>query len=172
MKDKQLEPIETPMGEYKCLHQTPGMCSCGNSSPYKEDCYYHSEFHDMGATIHCCSLNKGIGNCPCENCLQYLSKEAARSIINLWSEGFLITAPLWIDTNDRLPEQTNKRRSVVDYREWTESDPVLCVVGGKVTVGKCIQGFGWGLLSETRSFPTSEVTHWMPFPEPPEENIE
>ena len=34
-----------------------------------------------GATIPCCVKNYGIGNCPCENCNQYLSKSDAYRIV-------------------------------------------------------------------------------------------
>ena len=43
----------------------------------KRDCYFYSEYADMGAHIPCCDNHKGLGNCPCEECTDFLSKNDA-----------------------------------------------------------------------------------------------
>ena len=47
----------------------------------KRGCYFYSEVHDMGASIACCGLNEGLGNCPCEECDKFLSKSDAFDIV-------------------------------------------------------------------------------------------
>jgi len=47
----------------------------------KEKCYFYSEFHDMGASIPCCSLHDGLGVCPCEDCDKFLSRADAFDIV-------------------------------------------------------------------------------------------
>lgn len=56
-------------------------CGC-EPSPYKEDCYFYGEMHDMGATIRYCSREEiKWGYCPCDKCDKYLSKTGATEII-------------------------------------------------------------------------------------------
>ena len=35
----------------------------------------------MGASIPCCGLNEGLGNCPCEDCDKFLSRDNAFDIV-------------------------------------------------------------------------------------------
>lgn len=53
-----------------------GMCGCsGPQKIVKEDCYFYHEEPQMGATIPTCSYhNKGLGDCPCEECKKYISR--------------------------------------------------------------------------------------------------
>lgn len=67
-------------------HNCISGCGC-QPSPYKEECYFYSEEHDMGASIPCCSFRGGLGNCPCENCKSYLSEQAAYRIVRAVREG-------------------------------------------------------------------------------------
>jgi len=46
-----------------------------------EKCYFYSEYHDMGASIPCCSLHDGLGVCPCEDCDKFLSRADAFDIV-------------------------------------------------------------------------------------------
>ena len=47
----------------------------------KRDCYFYSEYADMGAHIPCCGNNEGLGNCPCEECTDFLSKNDADKVV-------------------------------------------------------------------------------------------
>lgn len=59
-----------------------GMCGCSYVNPYRADCYYHYEEHQMGATIDCCfKKGKCLGDCPCEGCDSYISKAEVSKII-------------------------------------------------------------------------------------------
>ena len=50
--------------------------------PKRTNCYHYDEEHDMGATVHCCKMHKGFGNCPCTpNCQDYISAEDAHNLI-------------------------------------------------------------------------------------------
>ena len=52
-----------------------------DSNMKKENCFYYFEEHDMGAHIPCCKINQGLGNCPCENCDSYLSRNNAYKLM-------------------------------------------------------------------------------------------
>jgi hypothetical protein len=40
----------------------------------KRDCYWYHCEHQMGASIDCCTLAKGLGDCPCsDDCDNYIS---------------------------------------------------------------------------------------------------
>ena len=56
-------------------------CGVPYQKPYREDCYFYHAEPSMGGCISCCSLHKGLGNCPCENCAKFLSKSDAFKII-------------------------------------------------------------------------------------------
>jgi len=48
-------------------------CSCNSNHGLKEDCYWYSEEHDMGARIPYCGCKSGrpIESKDCENCEKY-----------------------------------------------------------------------------------------------------
>lgn len=55
---------------------------CGCDFEYKENCYFYGETHDMGATIRYCTRKEiKWGDCPCENCHNFLSKSEADKIV-------------------------------------------------------------------------------------------
>lgn len=40
----------------------------------KHDCYWYHCEHQMGASIDCCTLASGLGDCPCsDDCCNYVS---------------------------------------------------------------------------------------------------
>lgn len=43
--------------------------------PYKTDCFYYTEVHDMGACISQCKKYRQLGKCPCDNCVDYISNK-------------------------------------------------------------------------------------------------
>lgn len=76
MEDKIIDSLNTKI-KYPCEpHPTYG-CGLSFEPPkYKEDCYFYGETRDMGAIIRFCTREKiEWGNCPCEKCDQFLSKE-------------------------------------------------------------------------------------------------
>lgn len=87
-----LEALRTNFIESTKLHIQSAMdavalsyaCRCGVNSEkiYREDCYHHFVHQDMGAQIHCCAKEEGLGNCPCTmNCKNYISNEEVSRII-------------------------------------------------------------------------------------------
>jgi hypothetical protein len=80
MKEIKLEEIkiEYHVGENIETYS----CGCDKQPDYKQDCYFYSEDHDMGATIRCCTYSKIVyGECPCKGCNYYLSKSDADKIV-------------------------------------------------------------------------------------------
>lgn len=52
----------------------------------RSDCYFHSEWHDMGATIQQCTLAQ-MGACPCKGCEKFLDRDEARGVVmKYWLE--------------------------------------------------------------------------------------
>lgn len=47
----------------------------------KTNCYHYTEWHDMGATIPCCSLQTNPGCTPCENCQDYISNRDVSKMV-------------------------------------------------------------------------------------------
>lgn len=47
----------------------------------KKNCYHYTEWHDMGATIPCCSLQTRPGCTPCENCQDYISNSDVSKMV-------------------------------------------------------------------------------------------
>ena len=67
----------------------------------------------------------------------------------------------WIDVNERLPEDNNP-----EYYQTV----ILALKNKKVVAGcyRTQDGEWWGdVIDGVYSNITSEVTHWMPLPEPP-----
>lgn len=110
-----------------------------------------------------CSRSNCLSECPYENqpiesCAEGLLSDALALIDRLESErdAALAKVPKWISVEERLPE---------------EGERVLCTDGHCVFEQyrvplSCVYGT-WnrgGLKS-----PMQNVTHWMPMPEPPEE---
>lgn len=60
----------------------------------------------------------------------------------------------WISVKDRLPE--DNQRAIVYRPEMSESD-----------VGAVSVQFGWNCKRKK-----TDITHWMPLPEPPKEDVE
>lgn len=46
----------------------------------RQNCYWYTEWHDMGATVPQCSLEE-MGKCPCKNCDNYLDASEARGVV-------------------------------------------------------------------------------------------
>lgn len=49
--------------------------------PYKTDCFYYTEVHDMGACISQCKRYRQLGKCPCDGCTEYFSKSDAHKVV-------------------------------------------------------------------------------------------
>ena len=58
----------------------------------KRECYFYSEFCDMGALIPCCDLCGDLGVCPCveEECDKFLDKADAHKIVMKYINGKLV----------------------------------------------------------------------------------
>ena len=49
---------------------------------HKRDCYFFHKDIDMGALIPCCTFgDHEYGDCPCDNCLHYITKSKASQIV-------------------------------------------------------------------------------------------
>ena len=57
-------------------------CKMRDMQPrHKEDCYWFSEWHDMGATISQCA-KAPIGVCPCnDGCKFYISRDNVQKMV-------------------------------------------------------------------------------------------
>ena len=117
-----------------------------------------------------------------------MTRERAKRLAEQWSKGMVCTLregeaeeyhklclsvlcaqqePQWISVKDRLPDND-------------ESDLVLAVVNGHPTNLIEIMGayqfaeyskkYGW-VIESYPLWDNPEVTHWMPLPEPPEEDV-
>lgn len=47
---------------------------------HRHDCYWYTEWHDMGATIPQCSIAP-MGSCPCRGCDGFLNKDEAHDVV-------------------------------------------------------------------------------------------
>ena len=48
----------------------------------KRDCYWYHCEHQMGASIDCCTLASGLGDCPCsDDCHNYITNEEVTRIL-------------------------------------------------------------------------------------------
>ena len=70
------------------------------------------------------------------------------------SEWTVLIMSEWISVKDRLPE--DNQRAIVYRPEMSESD-----------VGAVSVQFGWNCKRKK-----TDITHWMPLPEPPKEDVE
>jgi hypothetical protein len=82
----------------------------------------------------------------------------------------------WISTTERLPETTVKSKG--EPHEYHASKKVLVWVKGDNEPSKAIYNFGegfnsWGIEFGEEFFPyeLTEVTHWMPMPTNPNEEL-
>lgn len=53
---------------------------------YKTDCYWYSEWQDMGATVQQCG-KRSMGTCPCDECTMYISKDFVRKLVDDFQRG-------------------------------------------------------------------------------------
>lgn len=61
--------------------QECGCDSCRNDN-IRRDCYWYHCEHQMGASIDCCTLANGLGDCPCsDDCKNYISTREVREQI-------------------------------------------------------------------------------------------
>ena len=80
----------------------------------------------MGASIPCCGLNEGLGNCPCEECNKFLTKSDAFDIVlkHIRGEGRPIGhwQPRYnICGTSMLEEMQQKLISIAeDFDKWLE----------------------------------------------------
>ena len=72
----------------------------------------------------------------------------------------------WVSTKDRMPPKEGKTES---------SEQVLFVWRGTVRTGSWVEGNNWWEESADDErpwiIPADEVTYWLPFPEPPAEEV-
>lgn len=47
---------------------------------HRYDCYFYTEWHDMGATVPQCTLAP-MGACPCQRCKNFLDKDEAHGVV-------------------------------------------------------------------------------------------
>lgn len=64
----------------------------------------------------------------------------------------------WISVNDRLPECDGKYLVYADWNDWGDNKGVFSC---EFATGE------WVVDSDTFDY----ITHWMPLPEPPKENV-
>ena len=63
-------------------------CAYHREEPKRTDCYHYMEEHDMGATVHCCRVHSGYGNCPCTaDCKDYIKDSDAYKVVRVWQAG-------------------------------------------------------------------------------------
>jgi len=56
----------------------------------RENCYYYIEYPDMGGHISCCAKYTVLGECPCDNCNDFLEDSGAEKIIEAYLKKDLI----------------------------------------------------------------------------------
>lgn len=48
----------------------------------RHDCYWYHCEHQMGASIDCCTLANGLGDCPCsDGCRNYVTNEKVTELL-------------------------------------------------------------------------------------------
>lgn len=54
---------------------------CDMQPMYRNDCYWYSEWHDMGATVPQCG-KAPMGVCPCiDGCMEFISRDDVRKMV-------------------------------------------------------------------------------------------
>ena len=68
--------------ETKAIFSQGCGCDSYRNDNIRRDCYWYYCEHDMGASIDCCTLCDGLGECPCaEDCENYISnKEVTKQL--------------------------------------------------------------------------------------------
>ncbi len=57
------------------------------------DCYWYHCEHQMGASIDCCILAKGLGDCPCsDDCDKYISRMEVTKMLKAQQEPKIVKA--------------------------------------------------------------------------------
>lgn len=68
--------------ETKAIFSQECGCDSYRNDNIRRDCYWYHCEHQMGASIDCCTLANGLGDCPCSrDCKTYISKEEATTMV-------------------------------------------------------------------------------------------
>ena len=46
----------------------------------KRNCYFYRDYHEMGATIPSCTLERECAKCPCDNCTRFVSNDTVTQL--------------------------------------------------------------------------------------------
>jgi len=126
----------------------------------KENCYFYTEYQDMGARIPCCTRYTQLGKCPCDNCDHFLDNVDVRKIIKKYLDGELIPNN-WIPITERLPEENKTVIASTSYGVYPET--------------RYTKENGWEWAYESGAdywVELATVTAWMPLPKPYKESEE